>query len=125
MIFDDTGMSKLNNKFRLGDGNYYFHYCPGCDSVHGFPVRLNDDPTPPDGTKWFFNGDLNNPTFAPSIRITSTKPSIQGNPDSPPVEFTMCHYNITNGNIVYQNDCAHPLKGMTIPVPYFPIPTSE
>lgn len=57
------------------------------------------------GAIWTFNGNLNNPTFKPSLLIN--KKGI--NPNIP-----ICHSYITDGNIKFLEDCTHKLAGKTI-----------
>ena len=71
------------------DGKYIF-YCPGCKCHHWFT-------TP----RWQFNGDLENPTVSPSIRISIRDKSI-------------CHFHIENGKIEYLDDCIHELRNKVV-----------
>ena len=72
------------------DGHMF--YCPGCKYYHMYDSR------------WEFNGNLDSPTFTPSLLINSTWK------DRP----TVCHIYITDGKIQYLGDCTHDLKGQTI-----------
>jgi hypothetical protein len=72
----------------------YIFYCPGCKFHHAFYVsgyRIS----------WEFNGDIDNPSFSPSLR----------NRDR---EGRTCHLFVKNGKIEYCNDCFHELKGQTV-----------
>lgn len=75
--------------------------CPGCRGYH-----VVDD-------RWLFNGDVNAPTFHPSInnRIDYAEPT-----RSPMI----CHLWVTNGKLQFINDCTHELAGQTIPMPDYP-----
>jgi hypothetical protein len=89
---------KISN-WRPGLADLYFH-CPGCGSAHGVWI------TPPHegGPKWDFNGDMEKPTFTPSIKVeysTSDKMHI-------------CHSIITDGKIQYLGDCTHELAGQLV-----------
>lgn len=79
----------------------YAHVCPGCDEEHY--IQTGEGP----GPAWTFNGDLEKPTFTPSVRHTSAAP--KGD--------RCCHYFITNGNIPFCGDCTHELAGKTVPLP--------
>lgn len=73
------------------DGNgkriYTFH-CPGCKHSHMFNVQ------------WNFSGDMNAPTFSPSLlNYTDTE---------------RCHLFVKNGRIEYLSDCKHEFAGQTI-----------
>ena len=95
-------------------------YCPGCQHDHVVP------------STWSFNGDYNNPSFTPSLKITSGH-YIAGhkgdcwctyNASRPnePVDFIcyQCHSVITNGQITFCPDCSHSLAGQTITLPELP-----
>lgn len=77
-----------------------FHWCDGCDSYHAIDV---DKPNPYTGALWAFNGDVNKPTFHPSINIVG-----------------QCHYFIRDGNIEYCTDSKHHLAGLTVSLPLMP-----
>ncbi len=73
-------------------GNQYYFHCPGCDMVHGV------------GKSWEFNGDLEKPTFSPSVLVIGP-PGLR------------CHSYIKNGMIQFLSDCHHGLKNQTIELP--------
>jgi hypothetical protein len=79
----------------------YHWWCPACEMHHLFVVREYHPGRP----VWEFNGDEESPSVKPSIRATiCNKPTKD------------CHVFLTDGKIVYQDDCYHPLKGQTIPM---------
>ena len=80
----------------------YAHYCPGCKHMHAFAV----DAPFSNGARWTFDGNLDKPTFTPSMNI---------GPDD-----ERCHYNLTAGNLTFHNDTKHSLKGQTVPLPELP-----
>ena len=49
---------------------------------------------------WNFDGNLESPTFAPSVSETRG-------------EGHRCHYVVTAGKIAFQSDCSHDLRGTT------------
>jgi hypothetical protein len=85
-----------------GDTVAYNFYCPGCGHNHAFYVKPFDSQT-----VWSFNGDMENPTFHPSLLNTWTKP-----PDTKVIKC--CHLFVESGMIKYQGDCTHSLAGKTI-----------
>lgn len=99
-----------------GEGQYGF-YCPGCDHEHIYFV--NSPHWKKDSVGWSFNGDINNPTFTPSLLNTWGKnadPKWQEPEDaadhSPPKGWSgQCHLFVTNGVINYCGDCTHPYSG--------------
>ena len=79
--------------------HYLFFFCPGCKCQHTYSV--NDD-----GTGWQFNGDIEKPTFTPSLfnRDFDTEGKVK----------SICHLFLTDGKIQFLNDCTHDLKGQTV-----------
>lgn len=73
----------------------YFHWCPACDKMHRIPDR------------WAFNGNLDRPTFTPSLRHTNG----QG---------WCCHYRLTDGVLNFCADCSHAMSGKSVPLPPLP-----
>lgn len=78
-------------------------YCPGCKSAH--PIHVARGPNNP-GPCWSFNGDLERPTFAPSIL---------SNPENHP-SYPRCHSYLRDGAWQFLSDCSHELAGKTIPL---------
>lgn len=76
---------------------YLFH-CPGCGHAHVMCTKHID----PNWPIWTFNGDIEKPTFKPSLL------------NHIPGMNKRCHLFITDGKIQYLNDCTHKLKGQTI-----------
>jgi hypothetical protein len=74
----------------LETGPCYYFYCPGCKNYHVFDSR------------WQFNGDLDNPTFSPSLLC---------NPNTPE---RRCHSFVRDGKIEFLGDCHHALAGQTV-----------
>ena len=60
---------------------------------------------------WNFNGDMEKPTFTPSLLVTGYLNA--ENPDG------VCHSFITDGKIQYLSDCTHKLAGQTIELPEY------
>ena len=90
----------------------YTFYCPGCGFHHAFytkAIRSRDwngheieTPT------WNFNGNLNFPTFGPSL---ITRFGLPGG------KTHICHLYLRDGKIEYQPDCTHELAGKTLNLP--------
>lgn len=83
----------MNRAKGLSDGNGthlgWIIWCPGCKEHH----RLDQC--------WIFNGNLERPTFSPSLLIN--------HPDG-----RRCHSFVTNGRIEFLADCTHELKGQVV-----------
>lgn len=84
----------------------YLFYCPGCKCSHGvWTSRPNST-----GAKWGFNGDLEKPTFSPSILITYEEIGGGLPKDRPAV----CHSFVRDGRIEFLGDCTHELAGQAV-----------
>lgn len=92
-------------------GNYHAHYCPGCREMHVIGV---DEPLK-NGARWTFDGNLEKPTFSPSVRIRFPKEQL-GNPET----VECCHYFLKAGKLEFCGDSSHELSGKTVPLPPFP-----
>lgn len=90
--------------------------CPGCDAGHYIrTVEANDYLPDEQGAKpiWGFNGDLDRPTFTPSI--LTWWPIYENG-----IEIgreKVCHSFVTDGRIQFLSDCWHSLKNQTIELP--------
>jgi len=95
----------------------FSHWCPGCKEMH----CILDS--------WEFDGNLTTPTFKPSVKITGVQTVVDdkgewtgewiNGADGKPLPYC-CHYFLTAGQLQFQNDCTHPLKGQTVPCPPLP-----
>lgn len=79
----------------------YLFWCPGCEEAHIFTVRT-------DGGRpaWSFDGNMQSPTFSPSLLYPDKKP--------------LCHLFLRDGRIEFLGDCGHALAGKTVPLPDLP-----
>jgi hypothetical protein len=82
------------------EGKAFLFFCPACGNSHFFSVGARKGPS------WSFDGNLVEPTFTPSLKVTA----------GPQDKRTCCHLNITGGKIVYHGDCTHSMAGKTIPM---------
>lgn len=86
--------------FTDGDGNKgYHHFCPGCNLLHNIWTSGK--------VAWAFNGNMDKPTFTPSVHHSTNK-------------NTICHYNITAGDILFHEKSTHPLKSQRVGLPDIP-----
>lgn len=101
-------------------------WCPGCNEPHRIQHGVGNGP------RWQWNGDVDKPTFSPSILVTNGHYLSGWNGDScwctynkehpddkKKFKCTCCHSFITDGNIQFLNDCSHELAGKTVPLPTF------
>ncbi|WP_165418410.1 DUF6527 family protein [Dyella amyloliquefaciens] len=106
-----------------GEGRFYGVQvlCPGCLWPDGRPSAhlLQTDWVAPGMERstharpdlWTFNGDLDRPTFAPSLLCKSHR--WDGEKQVPYV----CHTFIREGRIQFLDDCTHALAGQTVDLP--------
>jgi hypothetical protein len=97
-------------------GRRVHFWCPGCQDVHGVTVDAGP-------VVWGWNGDLERPTFSPSVLVKGF-----GYPhgiDPAPGETqkpgpTVCHSFVTDGRIQFLGDSTHALAGQTVDLPPWP-----
>lgn len=79
------------------------HYvrCPACDAAGVQEIHVFD------ADRWQFNGDVERPTFSPSMLA-------QGNHAGKPWR---CHSFVRDGCIEYLSDCTHSMAGQTVELP--------
>jgi Tol biopolymer transport system component len=83
----------------------YMFYCPGCNDPHPYYVKhIPGNPL----TVWTFNGDMERPTFSPSLLVY------------PSGQYPRCHLFLTDGQIQFCGDSGHSLAGQTVPLPDWP-----
>lgn len=92
-----------------GKLHHYEFFCNGCSLYHSFRVALAKNERR-DAPVWKFNGDVENPTFSPSLLVTlRDTPTGSG-------KTAKCHLHLRNGQLQYLSDCTHDLAGTTVPV---------
>lgn len=95
----------------------YKFTCPGCSAFKASepdPTRANDGThgIPTVGPNaWGFNGDVDRPTFTPSILQYEIKRH-DGTVYAP-----RCHSFVRDGRIEFSSDCGHALAGQTVDLP--------
>jgi hypothetical protein len=91
-------MSKVR-EFTNQDGKHsgWAIFCPACEHIHLFDER------------WTFNGDMERPTFSPSM-LVHEHPYGDG-------VMPRCHSFVTDGKIAYCGDSGHKLAGQTVDLP--------
>lgn len=91
-------MAKVSAVLRSTEEGFV-HFCPGCDEMHAIWVN---EPHP-GGARWSFDGNVDAPTFSPSVNIVG-----------------QCHYFVRAGRIEYCGDSKHHLAGQSVPLPAIP-----
>lgn len=87
-------MSRVHRFVYNNEVRYSFD-CPGCGYGHAFRT---EGPSP----RWSFNGDVNCPTFEPSLLYIANG------------SIKRCHSFVREGMIQFLDDCDHELKGKTV-----------
>lgn len=120
-------MGQVSSILRRTTEGYMF-WCPGCEETHH--VRT-DGPQ----AVWSFNGNVEAPTFTPSVLmrsghfLTDHRPGskcwctyAQEHPERP-VHFKcrQCHSFVTDGQIQFLGDCSHGMAGTTVDIPELPV----
>lgn len=73
--------------------------CPACGCFHAAWIKNK-----PDRPVWMWDGNMDRPTFAPSIRVAI--PCENGH--------QVCHFHVREGRIRYCNDSTHHLAGYVV-----------
>lgn len=63
---------KKDDRNRYGVVARYMMWCPGCEQAHGPEVRIPETPADYGGPLWDFDGNMEKPTFSPSLLCYST-----------------------------------------------------
>lgn len=111
-------MGKLSEKLRSSVDNGLMFWCPGCDGAHCIHHGAGTGP------RWGWNGDVEKPTFTPSILVRGTVPMTDQQHEAyeregmlpTPVKL-ICHSFVTDGKIQFLSDCTHQLAGQTVEIP--------
>ena len=94
--------------FISSDGSHFVFICPGCGFGHALWIKQPEGMGDKKYPIWSFNGDLNRPTFSPSLLVRGVK-----NAENDPTP-RHCHSYIRDGKIEFQGDCTHELAGKTV-----------
>lgn len=113
-------MGSLSKKLRNwghGETEGITHWCPGCQAPHAICTRRSPSSDRP---VWIWDGNVEAPTCAPSVRCFTTVDD-EGEPLQPPgTQRTLCHYFL-QGGMNFCGDCAHELNGQQgVDLPDFP-----
>lgn len=120
-----TAMNRLSPTLREASDVRLLFWCPGCNMAHH--IQHGEGP----GPRWGWNGDINKPTFTPSILVTGRDLTDKGKADFEawhtsgcPIPATgfesapsVCHSFVTDGRIQFLGDCTHAMAGQTVDLP--------
>ena len=114
-----------------GDRKGVQFWCPGCKHSHLVYIDGGGKPS------WSWNGDVNKPTFKPSV-VIRTGHHVPGQPPADECWLCkrteqrraqgleahticgICHSWVTDGRIEFLSDSTHDLAGQTVDLPPFP-----
>lgn len=85
----------------------YIFDCPGCGDSHEVAVHPHKNAQ---GASWLFSGNLDKPTFSPSINARVKRTEL-GLPDK------VCHAWVVDGWIKFVTDSTHQLAGKKVELP--------
>lgn len=102
------------------DGSGWLVLCPACKTGHKFVAQ-----------RWDFNGDLQRPTFTPSMLVQSghyVNGFIPGDAcwcsyyaerpgETAEFKCVRCHSFVRDGKIEFLADCSHEMAGQTVELP--------
>jgi hypothetical protein len=127
---------KLRNWVNPANGEEGLTYwCQGCKDWHTIRTK--------GAGAWGWNGDVDRPTFTPSVLVTSGHfaPHYSAESDTcwctynaeqlakgeKPARFACqrCHTFITDGRVQFLGDCTHGLAGQTLDLPDLPAEDAE
>lgn len=108
---------KLSPKLRGVEGGAHAHWCPGCGEMHHIPGS------------WSFDGNVDRPTFNPSVKITGVKCEIVDGEwtgewlrDAAGATIpSCCHYFLHAGRLNFCGDSTHDLAGQAVDLPDLPV----
>lgn len=112
-------MAKLSAILHDTEDNGLMFWCPGCDMAHR--IQHGDG----SGERWGWNGNVDKPTFTPSVLVRYNHPKGHTKDNPAPIGWVgeyvddICHSFVTDGRIQYLGDCTHALAGQTVDLPPF------
>lgn len=100
----------------------YLFMCPGCKSEHRFIVKWGGT-SGRDRPSWTFNGDMDKPTFNPSLLMqwqdfpTDEEHARIMAGEKVPMKKHICHLFVRGGLIEFLSDSTHELAGKIVEIP--------
>lgn len=99
----------------------FIFWCPACNCGHGIWTTVPNGTT---GAVWQFNGDMERPSFTPSLLITrhlwdppvtpENQEEWNRNPWPQKEVKHICHLFLTDGKIHYCSDSTHEMAGKVV-----------
>lgn len=109
-------MSQVSPYLRKVQGGHG-HWCPACEEMHVIP------------DSWSFDGNVDLPTFNPSVKITGKKCVVVDGKwtgewvrdVSGRAVDSCCHYHLHAGELKFCGDCTHAHAGKKVLLPLLPV----
>ena len=102
-------MAQVSKILRSVEGGGLLFHCPGCHANH--VVMVGTGP----GPRWGWNGDVEHPTFTPSVLVTYNGADAgRDRGDGHMAPPAVCHSFVNEGRIQFLGDCTHALAGQTV-----------
>lgn len=118
-------MGQLGPKMRrIGPAEGYTagglaHWCPACESMHQFALDGKNSC----GAQWTWDGNVEAPTFAPSMNIVVNSPSHPHHQKD--AATSVCHYFLRAGQLQFLGDCTHAMRGRMVQLPDLPLQLTD
>jgi hypothetical protein len=113
-------ISKVLGEIRTETHRFLYFRCPGCAKTgHGLHQVMIEG----GNSNWGWNGNIEKPTFSPSVLVTYRHPKGYSNDNPAPVGWKgeyvddRCHSFVTDGRIQFLGDCTHSLANQTMDLP--------
>lgn len=104
-------MALISPYLRNLENNGLMFYCPGCKCPHVIYHGKGSGP------RWTWNGEVNEPTFEPSVKVTWPANPAASDQFKEWRKERICHSFVRNGTIEFLSDCTHELANQTVPLP--------
>jgi hypothetical protein len=94
----------LGPHLRLQQLGVMLHWCPACNRPHEIHMRGSSQQR---RLRWDWNDNTARPTFWPALLVERG-------------DGAVCHYQIADGRIQFEEDCTHAMAGKSVPLPIYP-----
>jgi hypothetical protein len=118
-------MGQLSSKLRAVEGGRFMYWCQGCEEPHMV------------GPGWQFDGNVERPTFSPSVLVTCghyapgwtadggcwctyNAALVAKGEEASDFKCERCHTFIRGGIVDFLGDCTHALAGQRLELPDLP-----
>ena len=124
--FTETRTSRVMRVSSIEDDNRMLAlvWCPGCNAQHPFWVQdPAKPPTEHPNLTWEWDGNMDAPTFSPSLLVQNSRFFEPGEPADGARQWLgsgTCHSFLRAGRWEFLGDSGHHLAGQTVDLPPLP-----